>query len=103
MGLAGVKFTKFLILVDSHVDLSNTAAVMAEVGANVAPEHDIFFHDGPAHASDHANSLGRLARHTGIDATAKIAGERPGNWPARLAPSPEIAAQVTAGRIQARP
>ena len=37
-----------------------------------------------------------LGRHLGIDATAKIAGEQSGTWPAPLVTSQEIEQLVTA-------
>jgi 4-hydroxy-3-polyprenylbenzoate decarboxylase len=89
-GSAALKFTKFLVLVDAHVNVHDVPRVLAEMGANVAPERDVFFHDGPAHGSDHANGFAPLGRHLAIDATAKIAGEQPGNWPAPLEAGEEI-------------
>jgi len=69
--------------------------VLAEAGANVAPERDIFTHDAAAHAADHANTLGALARHVGIDATTKIAGERSENGPPLLTAGEDITRLVT--------
>jgi 4-hydroxy-3-polyprenylbenzoate decarboxylase len=95
-GSAALKHIKFLIVVDERVNVYDAASVLAEVGANVAPERDVFAYDGPAQASDHANSLAPLGRHLGIDATAKIAGEQTGSWPAPLVTSEEIKQLVTA-------
>ena len=75
--------------------MHDVPAVLAEVGANVAPERDIFSYDGPAHGSDHANRWRALGRHLAHDATAKIAGEQTGTWPAPLAPSAEISQLVS--------
>jgi 4-hydroxy-3-polyprenylbenzoate decarboxylase len=94
-GSTALRFTKFLILVDADVNVQDVKRVLTEVGANVAPERDVFSHDGPAHGSDHANSLAPLARHLAIDATAKILGEQAGNWPAALAASEETRQLVT--------
>ncbi|MBI3836776.1 MAG: UbiD family decarboxylase [Planctomycetia bacterium] len=91
-----LKYTKFVVVVDEQVNVHDAPSVLAEVGANVAPERDVFPYDGPAHASDHANSMAPLGRHLGIDATAKIAGEQSGAWPAPLATSEEIKQLVTA-------
>ncbi len=89
-GSPALRFTKFLVVVDHYVDVHDTDRVWSEVGANVAPERDLFTYDGPAHGSDHANSLAPLARHVGIDATAKIPGERSTDGPTPLATNPEI-------------
>ncbi len=93
-GSAVLKFTKFLVLVDAHVNVHDVPRVLAEMGANVAPERDVFFHDGPAHGSDHANGFAPLGRHVAIDATAKVAGEQSGNWPAPLDAGEEIRQSV---------
>ena len=95
-GSAALKFTKFLVLVDPHVNVHDTQAVLAEVGANVAPDRDVFSYDGPAHGSDHANPSAPLGRHLALDATAKIPGEQQGPWPAPLVTSEEIRQLVTA-------
>jgi 4-hydroxy-3-polyprenylbenzoate decarboxylase len=95
-GSAALRYTKFLILVDQHVNVHDTPRVLAEVGTNVAPERDVFSYDGPAQAADYANSMAPLGRHLGIDATAKIAGEQSGTWPAPMVTSEEIKHLVTA-------
>ena len=95
-GSPALRFTKFLILVDDYVDVHDTPRVLAAVGANVSPERDVFSYDGPTHGSDHAQLATALGRHLGIDATAKIAGEQAGHWPAPLAASDEIMQLVTA-------
>jgi 4-hydroxy-3-polyprenylbenzoate decarboxylase len=94
-GSDALKFVKFLILVDPQVNVQDTVAVLSAVGANVAPERDMFSYDGPSHGSDHANPQSPLGRHLALDATAKIAGEQQGPWPAPLATSDEIRRLVT--------
>lgn len=95
-GSAALRFTKFLVVVDGHVDVRDARQVLAAVGSNVAPDRDMISYDGPAHASDHANALAPLGRHVAFDATAKIAGERSGQWPAELRTSEATREQVTA-------
>ena len=95
-GTEALKFTKFLVLLDAEINLHDSVEVWAQVGANVAPERDVFFHDGPAHSADHAGTLYPLARHMAIDATAKLPGERSGDWPGALDAGEEIRRQVTA-------
>jgi 4-hydroxy-3-polyprenylbenzoate decarboxylase len=94
-GSDALRFVKFLILVDPHVNVHDATAVFAAVGANVAPERDVFSYDGPAHGSDHAQHLDRLSRHLAFDATAKLPTEQAGPWPAPLATSEEIRRLVT--------
>jgi 4-hydroxy-3-polyprenylbenzoate decarboxylase len=94
-GTEALRFTRFLILVNHDVDVHDVERVLEQVGANAAPERDVFSHDGPAHASDAAGSP-RLARHLAIDATAKVAGEQSAASPGRLDAGDEIRRLVTA-------
>ena len=95
-GTASLRYTKFLILVDEAVDVHDLAQVWSQVGANVAPERDVFSFDGPASPADHAGTMFPLARQLAIDATTKLPGERPGSWPAALDAGEEVRRQVTA-------
>ncbi|MEX0678039.1 MAG: UbiD family decarboxylase [Pirellulales bacterium] len=94
-GTEALKFTKFLILVDHDANVHDANRVWGLVGANVAPERDVFPFDGPGHSSDHANGPAPLGRHLAIDATAKLAGEQPGTWPEMLDVGEETRHQVT--------
>lgn len=89
-GARAVGRAKFLIVVDRAIDLRDLGQVWTAVGAQVAPERDLLWFDGPAGGSDDANTLGPLSRHVAIDATRKIAGECPVDTPAVLAASREI-------------
>ena len=42
-----VRFAKFLVIVDDHVDVYDTPRVLAEIGANAVPGRDLFHYDGP--------------------------------------------------------
>jgi 4-hydroxy-3-polyprenylbenzoate decarboxylase len=95
-GSAALRFTKFLILVDAEVDVRDLASVLAEVGANAAPERDLFSYDGPSGRTDPANPLAALGRHLGIDATTKIAGEQAAGAPPRLVAGTEVEQLVSA-------
>jgi 4-hydroxy-3-polyprenylbenzoate decarboxylase len=95
-GSPALRYAKFLVIVDERINVREAQRVFAEVGANVAPERDIFSYDGPAQPADHANTMAPLGRHLGIDATGKIAGEQASAWPAPLAASEEIMQLVTA-------
>jgi 4-hydroxy-3-polyprenylbenzoate decarboxylase len=95
-GNDALKFTKVLILVDAGVDVHDVARVATQVGANVAPERDVISFDSPAHAADHAGTLGSLARRLAIDATTKLSAEQSGGSPAPLDAGEEIHRQVTA-------
>jgi 4-hydroxy-3-polyprenylbenzoate decarboxylase len=94
-GLAALEFTKFVVVVDEHIDVHDAQSVLAAIGANVHPGRDVFFHEGPGHAFDHASPTPRLGHHLGIDATRKLPGEHDRPWPTELAPSREIVELVT--------
>jgi 4-hydroxy-3-polyprenylbenzoate decarboxylase len=89
-GLGALMHTKFVVVVDEHVDVHDPLTVLGYVGANVDPARDLFFVDGPAHVSDHAPSLPLLGRHVGIDATVKLPAEHGRAWPATLAMSRDV-------------
>jgi 4-hydroxy-3-polyprenylbenzoate decarboxylase len=95
-GTEALTFTKFLILVDHDVDVHDASRVLELVGANVAPQRDVFPFDGPSHSSDHAAGPAPLGRHLAFDATAKIAGEQSGTWPELLDAGDDVRRQVTA-------
>jgi 4-hydroxy-3-polyprenylbenzoate decarboxylase len=89
-GLDFLATTKFVIVVDEQVDVHDPAAVWAAVGANVDPGRDVFAHQGPGHATDHAAPQPGLGQQLGFDATAKLGAEHPQPWPNRLAANPQI-------------
>ena len=86
-GLELTMCRKLVIVVDEHVDVHDAAAVLRAVAANVHPGRDAAFHPGPAHPLDHAAPTPLVGQHLCLDATAKLPGEHPGPWPARLARS----------------
>jgi len=94
-GTEALAQTKFIVIVDQGVNVHDERRVLDQIGANVAPERDVFSFDGPAHTGDHANTLAPLARHLAIDATAK-GGEQSGKWPAALDGGQTVRELVTA-------
>jgi 4-hydroxy-3-polyprenylbenzoate decarboxylase len=66
-----LRFTRFLAIVEADVDVHEPSQVLSAIGANVAPERDVFTFDGPAYASDQATGSAQLSRRIGIDATPK--------------------------------
>ena len=70
-GLRPVRFAKMLVVVDADVDVRNTESVLAAIAANVNPDGDVFFEDGPADPLDPAVATVGLARRMAIDATRK--------------------------------
>lgn len=94
-GSAALRAAMIVVVVDEGVDVYDTTAVLAEVGANATPDRDVFTFDGPPCAWSELTAGDGLARHLGIDATRKIAGERAQSGPRRLSGSEEIAEKVT--------
>ncbi len=88
-GSQSLRFIKFLVLVDAEVNVRQARDVLAEIGANAAPDRDMFSYDGPI-AGAEPGSLAQFGRHVGIDATTKIAGEQVGPTTKRLNADTEI-------------
>ncbi len=82
--------TKLLVLVDEDVDVNDTGAVMAEIAMQAHPKRDVFFHQGPGDRFDHAAPIAGAGAAMAIDATKKLPGEHPRQWPETAAMSQEI-------------
>jgi 4-hydroxy-3-polyprenylbenzoate decarboxylase len=81
-GMGQMMFTKYLVVVDHHVDVHNTSEVLFHLCANTDPQRDSLFTKGPSDVLDHATSEVAIGTKLGIDATRKLPGEgfkRP--WP----------------------
>lgn len=96
-GLGQMSLTKYIVVVDSDVDVQNTDTVMFYVGANVDPQRDMQFMRGPIDVLDHASDMSGLGSKVGIDATRKWKSEGfPREWPKELEMTPEVIGTVTA-------
>jgi 4-hydroxy-3-polyprenylbenzoate decarboxylase len=94
-GAGQMMFSKFIIVVDEHVDVHDEQQVMFHVGANVDPRRDVVIVDGPIDILDHASPFEGVGSKMGIDATRKIAGEGTlRRWPAELKMSEDIERRV---------
>jgi 4-hydroxy-3-polyprenylbenzoate decarboxylase len=81
-GMGQMMFTKYIVIVDHHVNVHNTSEVLFHLCANTDPQRDSLFTRGPADVLDHATSQVAIGSKCGIDATRKLPGEgfrRP--WP----------------------
>ena len=74
-GMGQMMFTKYIIVVDDHVNVHNTSEVLFHLCANTDPQRDSLFTKGPADALDHATSEFAVGGKLGIDATRKLPGE----------------------------
>lgn len=94
-GAGQMMLSKFIIVVDEHVDVHDEQQVLFQVGANVDPRRDVVIVDGPVDILDHAAPFEGSGSKMGIDATRKIPGEGPiRRWPGELSMSEDIQRRV---------
>jgi 4-hydroxy-3-polyprenylbenzoate decarboxylase len=96
-GMGQMMFTKFIVVVDEHVDVHDVSEVAWRVFNNVDPERDCMVVKGPLDVLDHSSPTPRYGAKMGIDATRTWAEEgHPREWPDELAMDPAVVARVTA-------
>lgn len=74
-GLGQLMFTKFVIVVDSDVDVHDISAVSWKIFNNTDPSRDCVITKGPLDVLDHSCDLSGYGGKMGIDATKKWAEE----------------------------
>jgi 4-hydroxy-3-polyprenylbenzoate decarboxylase len=96
-GMGQMMFTKFVVVVDEHVDVHDYSEVTWRVFNNVDPRRDCLVVDGPLDVLDHASPLARYGAKMGIDATRTWPEEGyTREWPDELAMDPVVKARVDA-------
>ena len=96
-GRRQMRYTKFVVVVDEHVDVHDPAEVAWRVFNNVSPDRDCFIARGPLDALDHASPQARFGARMGIDATRTWPEEgHVREWPDELAMDPVVVARVSA-------
>jgi 4-hydroxy-3-polyprenylbenzoate decarboxylase len=88
-GAGQMSFTKFIVVVDEHVDVHDEQAVLFHLYANCDPLRDVEIVKGPVDILDHASIEYGWGGKIGFDATVKLPGEgkvRP--WPRELEMDP---------------
>jgi 4-hydroxy-3-polyprenylbenzoate decarboxylase len=84
-GAGQMSFTKFIIIVDEHVDVHNEQDVLFHLFSNCDPERDAEIVHGPVDILDHASPEHGAGSKIGFDATAKWQGEgKVRAWPKEL-------------------
>jgi 4-hydroxy-3-polyprenylbenzoate decarboxylase len=84
-GAGQMCFTKFIIVVDEHVDVHNEQDVLFQLFANCDPIRDTEIVRGPIDILDHASVEYGWGGKIGFDATVKIKGEgQVRKWPGEL-------------------
>jgi 4-hydroxy-3-polyprenylbenzoate decarboxylase len=96
-GMGQMMFTKFVVVVDEHVDVHDYSEVTWRVFNNVDPRRDCLVVDGPLDVLDHSSPLARYGAKMGIDATKTWPEEgHAREWPEELAMDPAVKARVDA-------
>jgi 4-hydroxy-3-polyprenylbenzoate decarboxylase len=96
-GMGQMMFTKFVVVVDEHVDVHDYSEVAWRVFNNVDPRRDCLIVDGPLDVLDHSSPTARFGGKMGIDATRTWPEEgHPREWPDELAMDPAVVARVDA-------
>ena len=88
-------FTKLMIVVDEDVDVHDQQQVFRAVAANMCPDRDTVFQQGPPDPLDPVGPLDALGSCMAIDATAKVPGECPGEPPQPAVMSEDVRGLVS--------
>lgn len=95
-GLGQMMFTKYVIIVDKHVNVQDVSEVALHVFGNVDPRRDMMFSDGPLDILDHSAPMFGYGSKLGIDATRKWKSEgHPREWPREIIMNDEMKEQVS--------
>jgi 4-hydroxy-3-polyprenylbenzoate decarboxylase len=95
-------WTKFLVVVDEHVNVHDHEEVLFHLCANCDPGRDTERVNGPLDILDHAAPRLGAGHKMGFDATAKIPGEEVNGHPVRdYPPLLEMSADIKQ-RVQNR-
>ena len=90
-GMGQMMFTKFVVVVDEHVDVHDYSEVTWRVFNNVDPARDTVIVAGPLDVLDHSSPSPRYGAKMGIDATKTWPEEGHGReWPEELAMDPAV-------------
>lgn len=96
-GMGQMMFSKYIVVVDHHVDVHNTSEVLFHLCANTDPQRDAIFTRGPSDVLDHATPTLAVGSKLGIDATKKLPGEGfARDWPPLIKMDPAVKARVDA-------
>ncbi len=94
-GMGQMMFTKFVVVVDEHVDVHDYSEVTWRVFNNVDPRRDCLVVDGPLDVLDHSSPYARYGAKMGIDATKTWPEEgHSREWPDELAMDPAVVRRV---------
>ena len=75
-GAGQMMFSKFIIVIDDSIEISNYSELAKSVLRNVNPAKDIYFFEGPSDILDHAANQKAFGGKLGLDATVKLYEEK---------------------------
>ena len=94
-GFGQLMFSKYVIVVDEHVNPQDVSTVAWHVFNNTDPKRDMMFAEGPMDILDHATPLWAYGSKVGIDATKKWESEGfDREWPNEIEMMPEVKAKM---------
>lgn len=95
-GFGQMMFSKYVIIVDAHVDVQNLSQVAFHVFNNTDPKRDTMFAEGPMDILDHATPMWAYGSKMGIDATKKWPTEGfTRDWPDEIEMDSDTKAKVS--------
>ncbi|MHB1361537.1 MAG: menaquinone biosynthesis decarboxylase [Thermoleophilia bacterium] len=90
-GLGMLSLTKFVVVVDEHVDVHDESEVAWRVFNNVDPRRDVMVTEGPLDVLDHSSPTANYGAKMGLDATKTWPSEGyDREWPDDIDMTPEI-------------
>jgi 4-hydroxy-3-polyprenylbenzoate decarboxylase len=90
-GLGMLSLTKFVVIVDEHVNVHDESEVAWRVFNNVDPRRDAVITEGPLDVLDHASPTANYGAKMGIDATKTCPSEGYAReWPDDITMSDQI-------------
>jgi 4-hydroxy-3-polyprenylbenzoate decarboxylase len=90
-GLGMLSLTKFVVIVDEHVNVHDESEVAWRVFNNVDPRRDVMITDGPLDVLDHSSPTAGYGAKMGLDATKTWPSEgHDREWPDDIAMTDEI-------------
>jgi 4-hydroxy-3-polyprenylbenzoate decarboxylase len=96
-GMGQMANSKFILVVDSDVDLRDMSMVAWKAFNNVDAARDVVLSQGPLDVLDHSSPSPRYGTRMGIDATRKLPEEGAGRpWPDELRMDEEVKSLVEA-------
>lgn len=93
--LGQMMFSKFIVVVDSDVNVHDYSEVTWRVFNNVDPKRDILITEGPLDVLDHSSPKPYYGHKMGIDATRKMPEEgHPRPWPKDIVMTEDVKKKV---------